>query len=116
MHQYRLQWSEGNYEVELVAVPWWAVAVSRGVSSADAACGHRLCGEGSPEWVWHLPLGWPAYDEDHFLTNSLGSYQYRLFGQLLCLDIYLSRPIGRFSVPYEVALTLGAVQFDEEDE
>lgn len=85
-----------GYEVELVEVPLWALAVSRLAEVLDGGDRHLLCE--APDWAWRIPLGRPHRDDGPFLLNSLGGLLYDLFSKAFMLDLSQSRGLCRLPV------------------
>jgi len=87
MRSYRVYSIGPACYVELLEVPFWARLVSWAAEELDARLGHALCGEGLPDWVWLIPVGWPRRDAEGVLENSLGSRIHTAFTWLLFLDV-----------------------------
>jgi hypothetical protein len=105
--------SQNGYELVLSEVPWWAHLASEVVPAIDAAVGHTLCGGGSPDWAWRLPLGRPDYDtkvdpEDPYLVNSLAARLSDAFTWVLCLPDRHGRELHRQHLTDAEAAELGA--------
>jgi hypothetical protein len=100
-----------DYAVQLVTVPWWALAAARLAESLDVALGHALCGSGLPDWAWRVPVGHPIRDEDNWLVNSLGSKLTDAFNYCFSLDWRFARPCPahRLSVTRDQAIALEPV-------
>jgi hypothetical protein len=120
MQHWVLWHGQDGYEVELVEVPWWALAVSSATVAVDVATGHLFCGSRGPDWLWCIPVGrarWSQPDTEgcRFLENSLQGNLYNLFSWGFCADLRHARSLHRFRIQEDVALALGA-KTDQEDD
>lgn len=122
MQHWQVTHSSDGFAVELVEVPLWALATSHFVDALDGHLGHVLCGQGAPDWAWHVPVGWPVYDPDDeidgkpWLVNSLASKVGDLWNWAMGTDYRNRREVHRFAVTEEEARLLGWDWFDDEDE
>lgn len=70
-HVWQVGHSQDGWFVDLINAPQWTFAAETLLDRVDAALGHRLCGNGWPDWMWQVPVGKPLRDEDDWLTNSV---------------------------------------------
>lgn len=106
MRDWSVSHSNDGFSVELYEVPRWARAVSVIYDKVCVVTGHILCGGGTPEFFWKIPVGRPRRDDEGYLENSLGGALYGLTNKVLSVD--WKRQVTRYktSVPDEVGKEL----------
>ena len=123
MRVHRVLHTSEGWVLEVLEVPIWAAALSRGTEYLDAASGHWLCAEGLPDWTWSVPCGLPLQievDEDtgeRWLANGLGAHLYGWFSRLLFVEDLQARVVARLPISEEFAqLLLPDYDWANEDE
>ncbi len=106
MNEWTVGHSRDGYSLVIQEAPAWAYAVEWAAFKVDAALGHVLCGGGSPDWLWNLPIGWPQRDDDGLLVNSAAARLFDLCNRLFNMAWRHQTLERRLPIPDELGLDL----------